>query len=882
MPMHKAPNVEPIRGYRLLEPLGHGGFGEVWKCEAPGGICKAIKFVYGDLNGIDDQRFRAEEELRAFQLIKSIRHPFLLSIDRVENINGELIIVTELADHNLHELKVKHQGQGRPGIARAELMCYLREAAEVLDLMNRKFDLQHLDIKPRNLFVVSDHVKVADFGLVNRLSSKDAKVQASAITPIYAAPELFEGKLSRQCDQYSLAIVFQELLTGALPFSGENPRQFMLAHLQAEPDLKALPESDRPIVAKALAKKPDGRYASCLEFLRALNGDAASTMFESMSIVDLNIGRPAETLPAQAGDTQRFRSPPQPALPGPAANPPAAHAPAVNAPAVIPGLRFGDCVATGPLQDVWKACDQSGRRRLVKIVYGFASDAKRVDEAIVQLKAIHHPALVVHDVAQVEPGRLVVVTDPVKETLRDRFQQCLDRKQPGIVRGELMDYLRAAAEVLDYLSMQYGMHHLNLHPRQLILDHGWLQIAEFGFAQLLWLPGGQDMAARNARYAAPELFDRAPGRASDQYSLAVIFAEMLTGTHPFRGLSTAARRAGRELAPDLERLPPVDREVIARALQPDPQSRWPTCTAMMLALEGTSLEKLHELEQQDDRFTQLIADNKNAEPRAPAAGAGNLKVIIREIVARAGGCDSRLVDTQVAPEFKDDLVEHKFQVGMPLGAARTRLEDFASPWFGQIVRDDDRGLVFRISLPAAGWKQLFKKPTGLEVCIRFTRVHPLSATPIEAAATVTPLRKNHPASRALLDELGPEIIDSLQKLLLCDANKRQQGRLLWPHPLTVTPILADGGHDEPIACRGKDISSTGIGFYLPHDLSSPEVLIELPNDIQPPSISIPATLVRAKRCADGWYEVGALFRLPALRKSFGEICLPADEASVEA
>lgn len=280
----REPDAEPLPGYFLLEPLGSGGFGEVWSCRAPGGILKAIKFIYGNLNAEDADAARAEQEKLALNRVKEVRHPFVVSMDRIEEIDGELLIVMELAERSLHDCFVGWQQQGRPGIPRGDLIRYLSDVAEGLDYLIDRFSLLHLDVKPRNLLLVAERVKVADFGLVKNIDRPSSAGVMAGVTPIYAAPETFGGKITRHSDQYSLGIVYVELLTGKRPFQGKNVRQIALQHMTEPPNLDGLPPGDRAAVARALAKDPDKRFPNCLSFIRALS--QATTAAEVVDLSD--------------------------------------------------------------------------------------------------------------------------------------------------------------------------------------------------------------------------------------------------------------------------------------------------------------------------------------------------------------------------------------------------------------------------------------------------------------------------------------------------------------------------------------------------------------------------------------------------------------------
>src|SRR5262249_52723742 len=215
--------LPPEFGYRLLRVIGRGGFCQVLRAEAPGGVEAAIKVIFRPSDHEDSKR-----ELQALELIRGLRHPFLLATHAYWSLPDRLIIALELADGTLNDRLKECLAEGRTGIPPTELVRYFKEAAEAVDYLHSQHGL-HRDIKPANMLLLNGHVKVADFGLVRLQENMRAMDATFCGTPQYMPPEVWDRKVCPASDQYSLATTYAELRLGCRPFSGRNLPEVELA-----------------------------------------------------------------------------------------------------------------------------------------------------------------------------------------------------------------------------------------------------------------------------------------------------------------------------------------------------------------------------------------------------------------------------------------------------------------------------------------------------------------------------------------------------------------------------------------------------------------------------------------------------------------------------
>jgi eukaryotic-like serine/threonine-protein kinase len=304
-----------LGGYTLIRLLGSGGMGAVYlAADSTIGQQVAIKIVrtdaadYPDIASAIRAAERFKQEARA---VASLDHLHILPLyrygeEQTDNGQRAYMVMQYRPEGSLWDWIRQRASQplsGLPGISHSrspgydslevahtwpldveEVAEYLRQAASALQYAHDK-GIIHRDIKPANFLLRFEegqtvHLLLSDFGLAKFFSSSSATSHIFG-TPIYMAPEQFNGEAGPESDQYALAVMIYYLLTGHPPFEGD-PMRLMHQHLFTEPPPPrtfnpALPEGVEAALLQALSKKPSERHPSIAAFANAFAQGIAET-----------------------------------------------------------------------------------------------------------------------------------------------------------------------------------------------------------------------------------------------------------------------------------------------------------------------------------------------------------------------------------------------------------------------------------------------------------------------------------------------------------------------------------------------------------------------------------------------------------------------------
>jgi serine/threonine-protein kinase len=281
-----------IQRYQIKGKIGAGGMGTVyraWDRELERDV--ALKWLPAYLSS--DATF-AERFKRESLVIAHLEHPHIVPIYDVGQIENRPFIIMRLLDGGTLRDKID-----RGDFNLAALVEAIEEIASALAVAHDS-QIVHRDIKPGNiLFDSRGSAFLSDFGIAKALDSGTQLTGTGFIgTPAYMSPEQFTGgEIDGRSDQYALAVVVYEALTGALPFEGDTATM-MYQHINVSPadiDLAKhpIPVGLNPVLQKALSKETGDRYATITDFAAALADSAGTDPVNAQVLLPVVVGAPS-------------------------------------------------------------------------------------------------------------------------------------------------------------------------------------------------------------------------------------------------------------------------------------------------------------------------------------------------------------------------------------------------------------------------------------------------------------------------------------------------------------------------------------------------------------------------------------------------------------
>ncbi|MFN8517239.1 MAG: protein kinase [Chloroflexia bacterium] len=306
------PQGDIVGNYRLIERIGRGGMGVVYRGQHLRlGSDAAVKVLAASLAEEADfvQRFRREAVSAA-----ALDHPSIVRVWDYGEQDGLAYLIMPLLTGGSLESRLR-----KGPLSLDQALDYLRAIADALDYAHSK-GLVHRDLKPANILLDErGEAHLADFGIAQVVGSEErlTRTGVGIGTPEYMAPEQLQGRAERRSDLYALGVVLYQMLSGQVPYSGSTPYEVITKHLTAVlPPVRrfnpALPPAVDEVLARVLAKSPEDRYESGAAFFAAFARaiGAASAQADSVPCPDSQPTAVAVPTPPAALRTVPVLTPP--------------------------------------------------------------------------------------------------------------------------------------------------------------------------------------------------------------------------------------------------------------------------------------------------------------------------------------------------------------------------------------------------------------------------------------------------------------------------------------------------------------------------------------------------------------------------------------------